>query len=148
MAEIFKDALFRQCEAVYDWMENIADKDGLFLGRTTQSLAELGIANSRYGAIFKTLRGLGCVTQIKRGGGREAISEWQLHHPPDIGDYLESKNDTANKDVSRIRSLENLVRDHAHKIDELQKHQLEMYKLLKQVYEAQQGEKITDGDVG
>lgn len=143
-----KDALFRQCEAVYEWMENIADDSGLFLGRTTQCLIDLSIANSRYGSIFKTLRDLGCVTQIKRGGGREAVSEWQLHYPPSIDSYWEAKNAVGNKDVSRIRSLENLVREHAKKIDDIQRDQVEMYKLLKVVYENQSGKKITDGNMG
>lgn len=143
-----KDALFRQCEAVYEWMENIADDEGLFLGRTTQCLIDLKIANSRYGSIFKVLRDLGCVTQIKRGGGREAVSEWQLHYPPSIDSYWEAKNAVGNKDVSRIRSLENLVREQALLIAGLQKDQLEMYKLLKVVYENQSGEKITNGNMG
>ena len=143
-----KDALFRQCEAVYEWMENIADDDGLFLGRTTQCLIDLKIANSRYGSIFKVLRDLGCVTQIKRGGGRDAVSEWQLHYPPSIDSYWEARNAVGNKDVSRIRSLENLVREHAKRLDDIQRDQLEMYKLLKVVYESQSGEKITNGNVG
>ena len=143
-----KDALFRQCEAVYEWMENVADDDGLFLGRTTQCLIDLKIANSRYGSIFKVLRDLGCVTQIKRGGGRDAVSEWQLHYPPSIDSYWEAKNAVGNKDVSRIRSLENLVREHANRLDDIQRDQLEMYKLLKVVYESQSGEKITNGNVG
>lgn len=143
-----KDALFRQCEAVYEWMNNIADDDGLFLGRTTQCLVDLKIANSRYGAIFKVLRDLGCVTQIKRGGGREAVSEWQLNYPPSIDSYWEAKNAVGNKDVSRIRSLENLVREHAKRLDDIQRDQLEMYKLLKVVYENQSGKKITNGDMG
>lgn len=136
---LVKDALFRQLEAVYGWMSDRAKKtpEGIkvFFGKTTRALDDQEIPRGQYSPIFNTLKELGCLRQIKRGGGVNAISEWEVVAPPRLSAYYKFKTSSPTH-TTRLGSIENEIRALQVKNKKLESDLFEMYKLVKPLYEA------------
>jgi len=89
----------------------------VYTGHLTRLFADLGIANPYYTKIMKTLEGLGCVEQLRRGGGA-ATSKWLLHKPPVeeiFADYVERKR----APQTRMHILEQRVRDYGSMLNDI-----------------------------
>jgi DNA-binding transcriptional regulator PaaX len=89
-------ALFDHCITVFEEMMSEAtpelDHDPaaetpatgymIWTGHTTQLFARLGLSTPYYTTVMDRLKKMGCVEQIKRGGGN-ALSKWRLVRPPE-----------------------------------------------------------------
>lgn len=76
--------LFEHCVALYELMDEKAEDfpDGrLYIGSLTTDFEELGIGGSYYTKVTSRLRSMGCVDQLRRGGGSKP-SAWAIIEPP------------------------------------------------------------------
>lgn len=77
-------ALWGYVDKVYRKMEDTAeaeDDDLVYTGHLTGLFQELGIPNPYYTSVMAALKAMGCVLQLRRGGGTSR-SKWQLVTPP------------------------------------------------------------------
>lgn len=81
----------------------------IWTGHTTQVFARLGLATPYYTSVMQALKKMGCVEQVKRGGGN-SMSKWRLVRPPE-----ESIFEAAEKLKTPVggtqKALEQQVRD-------------------------------------
>ena len=76
-------ALYEHCINVYERMLEEAappeEPDGprLYEGHLTQIFQELQLSTPYYTSVLRTLKSMGCIEQVKRGGGN-ARSKWVL----------------------------------------------------------------------
>lgn len=84
------EALFIHCQTVYKEMLSRADErtgdNGLSMIvyegiLTSLILRDCNLSMPYYSGVTKALRGMGCIRQLKRGGGT-APSQWELIHEP------------------------------------------------------------------
>jgi hypothetical protein len=80
-------AMFEHCVRVYAKMNSEAIEIGeqgelVWEGHTTALFRELELSSPYYTSVMKMLKGMGCVVQIRRGGGN-SVSRWQLNYEPD-----------------------------------------------------------------
>lgn len=79
-------ALFTHCEQVYKEMVATAEAteagDLIYTGFTTKLFKRLGLSVPYYSQVLTELKRMGCIQQIKRGGG-SAPSIWLLIGEPD-----------------------------------------------------------------
>lgn len=112
------DATYGYCRDFYNLLESKAEMEmvngvplKLFRGPLTGVYKELGIGQSYYSMINRTLREMGCVTLMRRGA-RGSDSVLALHHPPDETEFLFSQSrrltdpPPAAKLTERIERLE------------------------------------------
>lgn len=82
----------------------------VYEGHLTGLFQELGIPNPYYTHIMKALKAMGCVDQIRRGGGA-AYSKWQLCYPPtEEGFMTYDDNRLPNRAKGKIGALEQRVK--------------------------------------
>lgn len=73
-----------------------------------------------YTDIMKVLQGMGCVRQIKRGGGT-AMSQWALYKRPDEDNYkLYLSSKTPDRRTSKTALVEQRVNDLAERVSTLE----------------------------
>jgi len=72
--------VLEKAKIIYEAMEERADGN-LFQGFSTHLTASLGISTPYYTAVFRELKRMGCVEQVRRGGG-SSPSVWRLIQPP------------------------------------------------------------------
>jgi hypothetical protein len=58
----------------------------VYEGHLTRLFSDLGVANPYYTKIIQVLKDMGCLVQIRRGGG-VALSKWQLCKEPTEEDF-------------------------------------------------------------
>lgn len=105
--------MFQHCLLVYNKMleQSMQGADSMpsvYRGYLTHLIRDdLGLPLPYYTTIKRALEDLGCIDQVKRGGGPQP-SEWLLYHPPDPLAYaqLQFNNETRG---SRIEMLEQAV---------------------------------------
>lgn len=93
-------ALFQHCESVYAAMleeSTIQDIDGhdatVYQGFLTRLITKLSLPNPYYTYITNALTEMGCILQLRRGGG-STPSLWLLRCAPTIELYTEHAGDT------------------------------------------------------
>lgn len=77
-------AIYQHCETVYKAMLNDAEQEPegqVYTGFTTKLFRRLGLGVPHYSLVLTELKRMGCIHQIKRGGGT-APSIWLLIQPP------------------------------------------------------------------
>lgn len=74
-------ANFTHCVRVYEAMHNEIDMDGNWKGSLTKLLPTLNLPAPYYTQITRELKRMGCIVQLRRGGGG-AHSVWALHQEP------------------------------------------------------------------
>lgn len=87
--EMFKDAVPEETtERNYDageakdYTETAATGYMIWTGHTTQLFARLGMATPYYTTVMQALKKMGCVEQVRRGGGN-SMSKWRLVRKPE-----------------------------------------------------------------
>jgi hypothetical protein len=81
----------------------------VYEGHLTRLFSELNIPNPYYTSLMKALKTMGCVEQLRRGGGA-AMSQWVLHRAPTEDDFREFRERNA-PNTSKFGQLEQQVRD-------------------------------------
>lgn len=92
-------AMFYHCQKVYAEMlktaeaipnESLEGPDILvYRGFTTKLFSGLGIAIPYYGKVLSILEDMGCISQLRRGGGTSP-SEWALWKEPELAPFTTS----------------------------------------------------------
>ena len=111
-------ALFHHCETVY---RNMYDKseahradgdDGVLIrvweGFTTHLFVDLNLAVPYFTSVLKALKEMGCLRQLRRGGGN-APSQWELIAEPTAEKYEERF--PRRREPTRTDVLEQQVKD-------------------------------------
>jgi hypothetical protein len=113
-------AVYEHAVNVYEVMfqraqRRVVDENNVILvyeGRLTKLIEELHLSTPYYTSVMKALKAMGCVRQLRRGGGSTA-SQWELLRTPSRELYLQNA-DAVNQGgrrsvVDRIDELENSV---------------------------------------
>lgn len=126
--EVVPPALFNHCLAVYHGMREQAtlgdvaplnDEDveqGLvYQGFTTKLFSDIGLAVPYYSRVLKSLKRMGCIVQLRRGGSTTP-SRWQLITEPTMEQFITTESvqqqteHVRNSDrKSRLEAVEDLV---------------------------------------
>jgi hypothetical protein len=122
-------ALFGHCEKVYTEMENQAEREPVddeeqlvYTGALTGLFAGLGVPNPYYTHVMRALKKMGCVHQLRRGGGT-APSKWMLVAPPTEDAFTDldgSYTDWKGKRGGKVASLEQQIRDVTRRVSVLE----------------------------
>ena len=108
-------ALFEHAQRVYEAMEaesiELPEYPDMkvYEGHLTNLFKRLLLSVPYYSKITGSLIGMGCIEQIRRGGGT-AESRWLLWQPPELDAWKESAT-TRPKGGSKIMVLEQRLRD-------------------------------------
>lgn len=100
--------MFDHCLTVYSKMAEEAT-DGLYEGFSTKLVQSCGLPSPYYTAVMRRLKEMGCIEQIRRGGGN-AVSVWKLLTPPTEA-LFEAINLSARRRPTRYDGIEQQVRD-------------------------------------
>lgn len=90
----------------------------VWTGYTTGLFQELGLATPYYTSAMNALRAMGCVEQLKRGGGA-AKSQWRLVREPTEEAYHAIKDRKRPRQGS-VAGLEQQIRDLTQRIERLE----------------------------
>lgn len=121
-------ALYQHCEAVYRQMEReatlrVVDDDDEILvyeGYLTKLVTALRLPNPYYTFITNALQTMGCIQQLRRGGG-STPSQWWLRFAPTSELYTATKGDTNYaKRTDRYAALEQQIRDLNRRVQDLE----------------------------
>lgn len=97
--------------AMYD--ESVIVTEGrAWQGRLTTLFNKVGVSSGVYSSVTHRMRSMGCISQIKRGGGGNP-STWLLHKPPTIGEfdatrhggYLTAERKRLGEQAAQIQAL-------------------------------------------
>jgi hypothetical protein len=126
-------ALYDHCISVYEAMEEDAvPEEGvlegvgatedigymIWTGHTTQIFAKLGMATPYYTSVMSALKKMGCVEQVKRGGGN-SMSKWRLVRRPEEEAFLAAEKIKTPVQGSQ-KALEQQVRDLTARVNTIQ----------------------------
>jgi hypothetical protein len=136
-------ALYDHCVTVFDEMFKEAvpeetaqlEKDGIaatarsdievvpsgymiWTGHLTQVFARLGMATPYYTSVMSALKKMGCVEQVKRGGGN-SMSKWRLVRRPEE-DFFHAAEKLKLPTQGSQKALEQQVRDMNKRLTELE----------------------------
>jgi hypothetical protein len=94
----------------YAHAENLGGRHALvYTGHTTQLFRELQMATPYYTSTLRTLKTMGCVKQLSRGGG-SAASRWELIEDPVLEAFesvcAQQKQDKNSSLEGRVLSME------------------------------------------
>lgn len=115
-------ALYGHCVKAYKVMESEAYEAGLdadaklvWEGHLTRLVSgQLNLSTPYYTGVTRALRSMGCIRQLRRGGG-STESMWELVKPPteELWAGLSAKNSTiyTSRPTSKVRQSEQLIRD-------------------------------------
>jgi hypothetical protein len=119
-------AVYEHCVKVYEAMNRQAVDEELnddpipgqgtvqkfWEGHTTRLFSELGLAAPYYTSVMNHLKRMGCVVQVRRGGGT-ASSKWELLQEPTEELYNNMLGGNVNPTSAKARMdfLEKQVRD-------------------------------------
>ena len=115
-------ALYGHCVEVFTEMLNQSEvRDGIgqvYEGHLTKLvMTDLRLSTPLYTSVTNKLQAMGCMEQLKRGGGGSA-SQWVLHYPPTEDLFLRTDDVPRTKKASkkdqenqRYKDLLNLIRD-------------------------------------
>lgn len=121
-------AVYQHCVTVYKEMESQARQELLgdppdqqsalvYEGHLTKLFASLQMATPYYTSIMKHLRRMGCVEQIRRGGGNSP-SRWQLAHAP-TEDLFKNVESLAGRRSGKTEFALQQIRDQQRLINQL-----------------------------
>jgi hypothetical protein len=116
-------ALYDHCVTVFDEMFKEAvpeDVSGvapdlaepgymIWTGHLTQVFARLGMATPYYTSVMSALKKMGCVEQVKRGGGN-SMSKWRLVRRPEE-DFFHAAEKLKSPTQGSQKALEQQMRD-------------------------------------
>lgn len=116
-------ALYDHCVLIFEEMfkeavpeEAVEGNDGpeetgymLWTGHLTQLFARLGMSTPYYTTVMQALKKMGCVEQIKRGGGN-AMSKWRLVRKPEE-EYFHAAEKLKKPTSGTVKGIEQQVRD-------------------------------------
>jgi hypothetical protein len=104
--------MFEHCRTVYEGMLAVsAEGNGTHVYRgflSTLIHRELGLPLSYYTEIKGVLEQLGCIEQVKRGGGTTP-SEWKLYGPPDPYLFEQIRGPTQRRRAGSISMMEQSI---------------------------------------
>jgi hypothetical protein len=106
MTEERAPALYGHCVTAYNAMRAHAqphEAELLYQGALTHLFKEIGFTSPYYSFITRRLTAMGCVRQIRRGGGPYVESQWLLITEPTI----ELFHETAESDGVNVRGMHN-----------------------------------------
>jgi hypothetical protein len=81
----------------------------IWTGHTTQLFARLGMATPYYTTVMQALKKMGCVEQVKRGGGN-SMSKWRLVRRPEE-EFFEAAEKLKRPVQGSQKALEQQMRD-------------------------------------
>jgi len=117
-------AQFEWAAKVYEAMRERATQmevDGterqVYEGHLTQLYRDIGAPNPYYTSVQRALVDMGCVEQLRRGGG-SAMSKWLLVKEPDAGDFEEKV--LSRRPKGKVAMLEQQIRALTKRIGELE----------------------------
>jgi len=117
--EVTLPALYYHCIEIYEAMSDVATEVKMDTGAT--SLVYEGFLTSLvtkqqnlsvpyYTDVTRALRRMGCIKQLRRGGGT-APSQWELFHPPNQQLFETAKAPTRSKRASDVEGMQQQIRD-------------------------------------
>lgn len=126
--EVVPPALFNHCMAIYQTMREEATlgdvaplndenfEEGLiYEGFLTKLFSDVGLAVPYYSKVMRTLKRMGCVVQLRRGGS-STPSRWQLITEPTMETFEASESVAQHTEhvresdrKSRLEAVEDLV---------------------------------------
>lgn len=80
-------------------------------GELVRTARDLGISNSYYSQVTRSLEAMGCITLLRRGS-QNVGSVVALHHPPEFESFnpdLTRRREAATLTEQRLKNLETLV---------------------------------------
>jgi hypothetical protein len=115
--------LFDHCVSVYQEMEAQARderNDGLvYEGHLTKLFHQLGLSTPYYTSVMNRLKLMGCVDQLRRGGG-SSPSRWRLTRVPNEESFRSFEN-TNVAPKGKVAALEQELRILARRVTELER---------------------------
>jgi hypothetical protein len=123
--------LFDWALSVYDAMHRASTMQEIvegnppvrvYEGHLTNLCRDLDMPNPYYTKIMKALKELGCVEQLRRGGG-SAMSRWILIKAPESGQFIDrverqsARNGKVGQLEQRLRDLQKLVINQGERIE-------------------------------
>lgn len=81
--------------------EQLVDYILVWEGMLTRLITnELNLSVPYYSSVTKALKRMGCITQLRRGGG-SAPSQWQIHHEPVLDTFMSGVPKKDHKPVDK-----------------------------------------------
>jgi hypothetical protein len=115
-----------KCIIIYDAMKSASKhitRDGytgdVYQGKITYLFTEMGIAMPYFTPIMNALKDMGCIQQLRRGGG-SSVSEWAVFFPPTNAEFkvlakksgrIGLKQTPADQTAQQIRDLNKRIVD-------------------------------------
>jgi hypothetical protein len=92
-------------------------------GHLTRVFNQLELSTPYYTSVMNHLKRMGCVEQLRRGGGTQT-SKWQLHYEPTLELYEARGSGPVNPTTlkGRVEELERLARDRDRKLNAIMAH--------------------------
>jgi hypothetical protein len=139
-ADDAKPAVLQHCEAIYSRMREAGqtvDEDGVVLvywqGYMTHLVKDLNLATPYYTQCKQALVKMGCIRQLKRGGGRSE-SQWELIKAPNADLYAEYTGGRKNKPKTvspdRMAMVEGQIADLTRRMDVLTRNHEQLIEIL------------------
>lgn len=104
--------MYEHCARVWDAMCEIAeqtDEGIVYEGHTTKLFQRLNLPGPYYTPVMKHLTNMGCVEQLRRGGG-STLSKWRILARPSEESFTSVVGTNATP-TGRMAQLEQMVRD-------------------------------------
>jgi len=133
-------ALYNHCVAVYAAMEKKAypvSVEGLrmlvYEGKFTQLVGGVGLSVPYYTSVRQALMSMGCIRQLRRGGGG-ALSQWELVRQPthELWATVEQPKGNARRTTGEVEqaiaSVQQVQRDLAQRVSALENQVKELTK--------------------
>lgn len=100
--------MYDHCVTVYTKMAEEATGDQ-YEGFSTKLVQSCGLPSPYYTAVMRRLKEMGCIEQVRRGGGN-AVSVWKLITPP-TEELFEAIDLSTRRKPTRYEFVEQQVRD-------------------------------------
>jgi hypothetical protein len=126
-SEVRTPALFDHCSRVYELMLSEAKsvKEAgvdmiVWEGFPTNMLRDqLRLSNPYYTHVFRALKAMNCVRQLRRGGS-STPSQWELIHEPSVKAFLETLPKEPSASEVRLDGIEQAQRDIIRRLERLE----------------------------